>query len=125
MLISSSRYLIPMGLHPIAPNRTLVPVIFVPFLINRLTEFIINDSTLSLYRRLFDFCILSYLLLSCLFLNMIEMKNYETSTYRPLFAYHILIIYAIVYSTASILLMFKTILRSSGAVRVRSALFAI
>ncbi|TGL81449.1 LIC10906 family membrane protein [Leptospira yasudae] len=125
ILISSSRYLIPIDFHYIAPNWTLFPVIFVPFLANRLTQLIINNSAFPLYRRIVDFCILTYLVFSCLSLNMIEMENYGTSTYKPLLAYHILIIYALLYSADSIMLMSKTIIRSSGAVRVRSTLFAM
>ncbi|MBM9500562.1 hypothetical protein JWG44_09915 [Leptospira sp. 201903071] len=123
---SGIRYFIPDSLRPIAPNWTLISVTLAPFLMNRLTNFIIDEKYRpSRFRKSFDIVLVGYLVLSCLFLKTIEVKNYDTSVYKTYFAYHILIFYSILYVGNSIYLMYKKAWNSRGAVRVRFTLLLL
>ncbi len=106
--LSGIRYLIPAETYTIAPSITLLPAIFVPFLLN---QFIMNliqpDFKQKKVIVLFNSITLIYFFFSCVSFNMIEMIDYPTSSYKPLLAYHILILYSFGSVGFSIFLILK------------------
>ncbi|EKR34532.1 putative membrane protein [Leptospira interrogans serovar Hebdomadis str. R499] len=125
-LLSGIRYVLPKEIHAIAPSITLLPVIFVPFLLNRLVMNLIrSDFKQKNVIFLIDLVVMAYLFLSCVSLNMIEMVDYQTSSYKLLPAYHILIMYSFGYVGFSIFLILRRVITASGAERVRFALLSL
>ncbi|MBE8365423.1 LIC10906 family membrane protein [Leptospira borgpetersenii] len=125
-LLSGMRYVLPKEIHAIAPSITLLPVIFVPFLLNRLVMNLI-ESDFKQKNVLFfiDLVVITYLFLSCISLNMIEMVDYQTSSYNLLPAYHVLIIYSFGYVGFSTFLVLRRAIFASGFERVRFSLLSL
>ncbi|EMN44074.1 LIC10906 family membrane protein [Leptospira weilii] len=126
-LLSGIRYLIPAETYTIAPSITLLPAIFLPFLLNH--QFIMNLIQPDFRQRkvivLFNSIALIYFFFSCVSLNMIEIIDYQTSSYKPLLAYHILILYSFGSVGFSIFLILKKTITSSGSERVQFTLLGL
>uniref|UniRef100_UPI000773D8C3 LIC10906 family membrane protein n=1 Tax=Leptospira alstonii TaxID=28452 RepID=UPI000773D8C3 len=124
--LSGIRYILPTEIYAIAPSMTLLPVIFVPFLLNQLIMNLIQaDFKQKKIIVLFHAAILVYLFLSCVSFNMIEMIDYQTSSYKPLLAYHTLITYSFGSVGFSIFLILKKTITSSGSERVQFTLLGL
>ncbi|EMO39815.1 putative membrane protein [Leptospira noguchii serovar Autumnalis str. ZUN142] len=125
-LLSGIRYVIPKEIHAIAPSITLLPAIFVPFLLNQLVMNLIRSDFKQKKLIFFiDLAVMVYLFLSCISLNMIEMVDYQTSSYNFLPAYHVLIMYSFGYVGLSIFLILRKVIIASGSEKVRFTLLAL
>ncbi|MFA4795656.1 LIC10906 family membrane protein [Leptospira kirschneri] len=122
-LLSGCRQFIPYSVRLYAPNWILITVIFVPYflshLVNNLTN--VNYQT-SFLRKIIEFCIISFLILSALSFNLIKIIDINTLAHEPKLAYHILILYSIIWISESIFKLAKCLIYSVGMVRVRFSL---
>lgn len=101
----------------------LLFVIFVPFFLSRVVNKLLDNSYFpSLMRKILETCLIGYLIISTIKLNIIKITNLEKFTYVPLLAYHILILYSILWICESIFKLVKYLVVSEGMVRVRLTL---
>lgn len=101
----------------------LLFVIFVPFFLNRVVNKLLDNNYLpSLARRILEICLIGYLIISTIKLNIIKITDLEKFTYVPLLAYHILIFYSIFWICESIFKLVKFSIVSEGMIRVRLTL---
>ncbi|WP_061234870.1 LIC10906 family membrane protein [Leptospira interrogans] len=101
----------------------LLFVIFVPFFLSRVVNKLLDNSYFpSLMRKILETCLIGYLIISTIKLNIIKITDLEKFTYVPLLAYHILILYSILWICESIFKLVKYLVVSEGMVRVRLTL---
>ncbi|EMY79231.1 putative membrane protein [Leptospira weilii serovar Ranarum str. ICFT] len=122
-LFSSCRQYIPYSIRLYAPNLILISVIFVPFLLSRIVNKLVDENyNASRLRKLIETSLIAYLGISGLSFNLIKITDIQTLTHEPLLAYHILIIYSILWMCESIFKLTKCLIVSDGMVRVRLSL---
>ncbi|MDI7166157.1 LIC10906 family membrane protein, partial [Leptospira santarosai] len=101
----------------------LLFIIFVPFFLSRVVNKLLDNNYLpSLARRILEICLIGYLIISTIKLNIIKITDLEKFTYVPLLAYHILIFYSIFWICESIFKLVKFLIVSEGMIRVRLTL---
>ncbi|OLY63460.1 LIC10906 family membrane protein [Leptospira santarosai] len=101
----------------------LLFVIFVPFFLSRVVNKLLDNNYLpSLARRILEICLIGYLIISTIKLNIIKITDLEKFTYVPLLAYNILIFYSIFWICESIFKLVKFLIVSEGMIRVRLTL---
>ncbi|MBM9577820.1 hypothetical protein JWG45_11730 [Leptospira sp. 201903070] len=125
VFFSSLRYFIPKELIDIYSNYALIPSALVPFFLTRVTTQLIGEIKILNKLRYFQYSILSYILISCLFCKAIIVNPDAIAQFKPLLAYHVLIFYSIIYIGASTFWMLKNGIQSKGAKRVRSHLLML
>lgn len=122
-LFSGCRQYIPYSIRLYAPNLILISVIFVPFLLNRIVSKLVDENyNASRFRKFIETCLIAYLIISGLSFNLIKITNIQTLAHEPLFAYHVLILYSILWILESIFKLAKCLKNSDGMVRVRLSL---
>ncbi|EPE86518.1 putative membrane protein [Leptospira noguchii str. 1993005606] len=122
-LLSGCRQFIPYNVRLYAPNWILISVIFVPYFLSHLVNNLTNENyKTSFLRKIIEFCIIFYLILSALSFNLIKIIDINTLAHEPKLAYHILILYSILWISESIFKLAKCLINSIGMVRVRFSL---
>ncbi|WP_061230774.1 LIC10906 family membrane protein [Leptospira weilii] len=112
----------PYVLRPYA-SLILLSIIFAPFFLSRLVNKLVDESyNPSFIRIIVETCLIAYLSISALIFNLIKITDLGTYTYKPLFAYHVLILYSILWILESIFKLAKCLINSDGMVRVRLSL---
>ncbi|WP_061209603.1 LIC10906 family membrane protein [Leptospira borgpetersenii] len=116
------RQYFPFIIRPYA-SLILLSVIFAPLYLSRVVNKLLDNSYIpSVMRKILETCLIGYLIYSISKLNIINILDLDKFTYEPLLAYHILIIYSILWICESIFKLTKCLIVSDGMVRVRLSL---
>ncbi|WP_078130629.1 LIC10906 family membrane protein [Leptospira alexanderi] len=122
-LFSGCRQFIPYSIRLYAPNWILISAIFAPYFLSKIVNKLINENyNTSYFRKAIEICLISYLVFSALCFNLIKIIDINTLAHEPKLAYHILILYSILWISESIFKLAKCLIDSDGMIRVRSAL---
>ncbi|EQA60680.1 LIC10906 family membrane protein [Leptospira alexanderi] len=124
-LFSGCRQFIPYSIRLYAPNWILISVIFAPYFLSKIVNKLINENyNTSYFRKAIEICLISYLVFSALCFNLIKIIDINTLAYEPKLAYHILILYSILWISESIFKLAKRLIDSDGMIRVRLSLMS-
>ncbi|EMJ46642.1 LIC10906 family membrane protein [Leptospira santarosai] len=122
-LCSGCRQFIPYSIRLYAPNWILISAILAPYFLSKLVNKLIDENYKTSYlRKTIEICLISYLILSAFFFKLIKITDINTLKHEPLLAYHILIIYSIIWICESIFKLVKCLIVSDGMIRVRLSL---
>ncbi|UPY80946.1 hypothetical protein FH581_017525 (plasmid) [Leptospira weilii] len=124
-LFSGCRQFIPYSIRLYAPNWILISVIFAPYFLSKIVNKLINENyNTSYFRKAIEICLISYLVFSALCFNLIKIIDINTLAHEPKLAYHILILYSILWISESIFKLAKRLIDSDGMIRVRLSLMS-
>ncbi|EMO64552.1 putative membrane protein [Leptospira borgpetersenii serovar Pomona str. 200901868] len=124
-LFSGCRQFIPYSIRLYAPNWILISAILAPYFLSKLVNKLIDENYKTSYlRKAIEICLISYLILSALCFKLIKITDIVTFIHEPLLAYHILILYSILWISESIFKLVKCLIDSDGMIRVRLSLMS-
>ncbi|EMN31488.1 putative membrane protein, partial [Leptospira interrogans serovar Pyrogenes str. L0374] len=121
-LLIGLRQYFPLIFRPYA-SLIILSVILAPMYLSRVVNKLLDNTYIpSVMRIILEFILISYLIYSTIKLNIIHIIDLDKFTYYPLLAYHILIIYSIIWICESIFKLVKCLIKSEGMIRVRLSL---
>ncbi|AJR16557.1 LIC10906 family membrane protein [Leptospira interrogans] len=122
-LLSGCRQFIPYNIRLYAPNWILISAILAPYFLSKIVNKLINENyQTSILRKSIEFCIISYLIFSALSFRLIKIIDINTLKHEPQLAYHILLLYSILWLLECIYKLVKCLIISEGMIRVRLSL---
>ncbi|EQA62784.1 MULTISPECIES: LIC10906 family membrane protein [Leptospira] len=124
MFCHGFRVLLPEELREIALNWTLIPILFVPRILHKIVNLMFDSSKNRKEFQPFHWVVLVYLLSCAFFCNAISIIDTSKFTYVYNYSYHLINAYALLYISYSCYLMFRSIFRSKGDLRIRAFLFS-
>lgn len=124
MFFHGLRILLPEEFREIALNWTLIPILFVPRILHKIVNLMFDSSENLKEYQLYHSIVLVYLLSCAFFCNAISIRDTSKFTYMYNYSYHLINAYALLYISYSCYLMFRSIFRSKGDLRIRAFLFS-
>ncbi|ULG94513.1 hypothetical protein FH584_19435 (plasmid) [Leptospira interrogans] len=122
-LLSGCRQFIPYNIRLYAPNWILISAILAPYFLSKIVNKLINENyQTSILRKSIEFCIIFYLIFSALSFRLIKIIDINTLKHEPQLAYHILLLYSILWLLECIYKLVKCLIISEGMIRVRLSL---
>ncbi|MGJ4718365.1 histidine kinase N-terminal 7TM domain-containing protein [Leptospira sp. mild_001] len=124
MFCHGFRVLLPEEFREIALNWTLIPILFVPRILHKIVNLMFGFSKNRKESQPFHWIVLVFLLSCAFFCNAISIIDTSKFTYMYNYSYHLVNAYALLYISYSCYLMFRSIFRSKGDLRIRAFLFS-
>lgn len=120
---SGCRQFIPYNIRLYAPNWILISAIFAPYFLSKIVNKLVNEDYITSYiRKTIEICLLSYLIFSAFSFRLIKIIDINTLKHEPQLAYHILLIYSVLWLLECIYKLVKCLIKSEGMIRVRLSL---